>query len=861
VKKANTIFTILLMLGLYAPVRAQLVVGTSMTPAQLVQNVLVGTGVTVSNVTYSGVVGSLGNFTGGGTTNLGISSGVIMSTGLVNGTPAIGSAVGNNASTSHSMSPTPDADLYALSGYDTYDVASLEFDFIPLSDTIKFRYVFASEEYPEFVGLGFNDVFGFFVTGPNPLGGNYSSKNIALLPGTTLPVAIDNVNSGSYAIYFIDNAGMSGATIVYDGFTTVLTAWCLVTPCKNYHIKLAIGDAGDSVFDSAVFLEANSFSTNAVSISTFYTVPMAGSNAVEGCSDGIISFHLPSATPIPFNVTYTITGTATNGVDYTNIPTSVTIPAGQDSVSLIIHPIVDGIPEGTETVSLIVQTSVCGGYDTVNVAILDNQTMNIITSNDTTICAGSANIWAQVTGGIPTYFYTWSSGAGSASSAVVSPVVTTTYTITVTDICGSSATDNVTIYWGQGTADAGNDVTLCAGESTTLTAVGGTGGYLWSNGTTTASNSVTPAATTIYYVTAYGACNAFDSVTVFVNPSPAITATASSASIYMGDVVILSAGGGTAYQWYASPFDPSLSGQINSPSPAVTPQATTTYSVVGYDANGCSGSASVVVVVVPIYPEVNFYANPVSGCEPLIVQFTDTSSKVSPGAIYLWDFGNGYGSNLINPMAYYPHHGVYSITLTITNPGGYTGAMTQFDMITVHPKPVAIFETLPNREVTVFESTLSFFDKTIGSPSKWDWSFGDGDTSDQKDPYHEYLDTGSYTVVLKVTTQYGCTDTATTVVMVRPDYYIYVPNAFTPNEDGKNDIFFVQSGRIIPESFEMRIFTRWGQQIYFSDDLYKGWDGKYNDINANCDTYVYEIRFMDETYKTHRVTGTITLIR
>ena len=104
---------------------------------------------------------------------------------------------------------------------------------------------------------GYNDVFGFFVSGPNPAGGNYTNYNVARIPGTAVPVTIDNVNSGSYSSYYVNNG--TGLTVVYDGFTTVLTAWCLVTPCNQYHIKIAIGDAGDGAYDSGVFLEENSF--------------------------------------------------------------------------------------------------------------------------------------------------------------------------------------------------------------------------------------------------------------------------------------------------------------------------------------------------------------------------------------------------------------------------------------------------------------------------------------------------------------------------------------------------------------------------------------------------------------------------
>jgi gliding motility-associated-like protein len=838
----------------------QLYTYTTMTPVQLVQNVLVGTGVTVTNVQFTGLAGSIGNFTTGPVpTNLGLSSGVVMSTGLVNGSVAIGSAVGNFASNSNGTGSDPNLQSL-IPTYTINDACVLQFDFTPLSDTIRFRYVFGSEEYNEWVGSSFNDVFGFFVSGPNPMGGNYTNKNIALLPGTTLPVTIDNVNSGMNSVYYINNEAIGGTSIVFDGFTVVLTAWCLVVPCIQYHIKLAIGDAGDSAYDSAVFLEENSFSSNAVSISTYYSTPQAGSNAIEGCSDAIISFKLPVPAPNPFVVSYSIMGTATNGTDYTTITNSVTIPTGQDSVNLVIHPLLDGLTEGTESVTLVVQTSVCGGTDTVSIDIIDNIAMSLSASNDTTICGGSASIWASATGGITPYTYQWNNGIGNVPSATVSPTVTTTYQVTVSDLCGTTITESITVYIGQGNASAGNDVTLCEGESTTLTCIGGTG-YLWSNGASTPSIVVTPTTTTTYYVTAYGTCNAYDTVTVFINPLPVITASSSSGSISLGSSVTLSTSGGITYQWSSNPSDPTLATQSTSSSPTVTPQTTTTYNVVGWDANGCTGSASVTVIVIPVFPIVDFDGAPLSGCEPLLVQFYDHSSQIGVNATYFWDFGNGTTSTDVNPQAYYADHGIYDVSLTITNPGGYGSTLLASGYVEVYPSPIAIFEVVPNSQVTIIQSTVGFFDRSIGYPDKWSWSFGDGDTSDQSQVYHNYEDTGTYNVSLIVTTEHGCADTATTNVVVRPETYLFVPSAFTPNNNGTNDMFFVKGEGILDGSFTIRIFNRWGEEVFFSTDINQSWDGTHDGKKVPGGTYVYLIDFLDINYEVRHMKGYITVYR
>ncbi len=265
IKRKIIILLPLLLVLICTRLNAQLnvVAGTGLTPLQLVQNNLLGGGVTISNVTYCGssafiTYNNIGSFTtGGNPTNLGLSSGLVLASGGVLGAPG----PNNSSSSTTTVQPTTpdmsDPDLLTLvSGGATslHDAAILEFDFVPISDTVKFRYVFGSDEYPEFVNE-FDDVFGFFISGQNPTGPAYVKQNIALLPGTTTPISINTVNNGSSnagpcvnCSYYVNNS--NGTTIQADAFTTVLTAWAKVVPCTQYHIKLAIADANDRAYDS-----------------------------------------------------------------------------------------------------------------------------------------------------------------------------------------------------------------------------------------------------------------------------------------------------------------------------------------------------------------------------------------------------------------------------------------------------------------------------------------------------------------------------------------------------------------------------------------------------------------------------------
>jgi gliding motility-associated-like protein len=850
--------------------RAQLIL-TPGIPTNLVQNVLVGNGVTVSGVTYTGSASAIAEFSNGNTTNLGLTSGIVMCSGNYSDIPQ--GAI-NLASTNFGQ--PGDASLGTLTTNTSYDASVLAFNFSPLGDTIKFRYVFGSEEYPDYVCSDYNDIFGFFVSGPNPLGGNYVQKNIAIIPGTALPVAINTINSGvpgapggsswdpsgcislAYSSYFIDNS--SGATIVYNGFTTILTAWCLVTPCAQYHIKLAVSDAGDYVLDSGVFLEANSFSSSAITVNTFFSSPAAGTDAIEGCNNAFISFNLPSPATTPVTFNYTVGGTATNGTDYPLIPNSVTIPIGQDSAYISINPILDGITEGPESVIIIVQTSVCGGNDTIQFNILDNVAINVQTSNDTTLCGGQATIWASASGGVAPLGYLWDNGLGAVTTAVVTPAVTTTYTVTVTDFCGTTASADVIVYIGSGSAEAGPDDTICPTQQATLTASGGSA-YLWSTGGNTATINVSPLTTTTYYVTAFGTCNANDSVTVVVLPGPVVTATSNAPgnTINSGDLVTLSGNGATNYTWTSNPPDPTLAGQQNLQNPIVSPAVTTTYTVSGDDGSGCTGTASITIIVNVVNPQPNFGAYPIEGCEPLIVHFYDSSANVAPGATYYWTFGNGITSTDQDPIVLYETHGTYDVSLTVTNPGGAGGSITYYQYIHVYPHPVALFTTIPNHFTTILEPNYNFFDQSVGPPVKWSWSFGDGDTSNLQNCQHEYTDTGTYAVYLAVANEYNCWDTLFSYIEVRPDYTIFIPNAFTPNNDGKNDYFWIQGVGI--EDLVVRIFDRWGKMMFFSVDQNEGWDGKFEDKPAEVGTYVYQVTFRDPLLNYHTLHGQVTIIR
>lgn len=240
---------------------AQLVVDTTQTPGSVVENVFLSNGIFVANVTYNGVPmgtanGAVGSFTAANT-GLGIDAGIIMTSGSATNASGPNDETGSTAISTFGVSNDPDLDLLVTSY--SYDGSIIEFDFIATGDSLDFVYIFGSEEYEEFVGSAFNDVFGFFVSGPG-INGTFTNNavNIATIPGTSDPVAINTVNAGLNSQYFVLNNQVTD--IQYDGHTTPLHASIGgLTIGESYHIKLAVADISDSVLDSGVFLSGSSF--------------------------------------------------------------------------------------------------------------------------------------------------------------------------------------------------------------------------------------------------------------------------------------------------------------------------------------------------------------------------------------------------------------------------------------------------------------------------------------------------------------------------------------------------------------------------------------------------------------------------
>lgn len=350
-------------------------------PESLIRNYFIGEGVQILDIKFEGSPKATGYFQNG-LQDIGIEQGIVLGTGNID---KIDNPNTSESSTLTSNTDVINAELNNIIGIDTLkDVITYEITFIPSADTIQFNYVFASEEYPEYVCSNFNDVFGFFISGPNPNGGDYASKNIAIVPGTSnLPVSINNVNNGmagssGNAANCASNANLNysefyntvnSAHLTFDGILDPFIAAAKVVACETYTIKFSIGDANDFLKDSAVFLQGKSFSSNAVDVKA--VTVSANGTITEGCTDATLVFELPFPAIKEEIIPFSLIGTAINGTDYTSLPSDISIPLGQTSASISISPIEDNEAEPLESVGIIVTKGACN-KDTIWVGIEDN---------------------------------------------------------------------------------------------------------------------------------------------------------------------------------------------------------------------------------------------------------------------------------------------------------------------------------------------------------------------------------------------------------------------------------------------------------------------------------------------------------
>jgi|GEM_PF-1028478 len=850
---------------------AQLTVTPTGTAASLTAK-LAGAGVTIVSDTLVCNAQANGTFVSV-STPIALDSGVILCTGKASQASGTEPAL---TSTNLGSAGDPDLLPYVGSTATTYDACQLIIHFVPQGDTISFKYQFGSEEYRQSTCGVYDDAFAFFISGPG-VSASLPGVNMALVPGTNIPVAVNTVNSGvigttsgcalsnctvygpgsPFTAYYIDNTG--GTQVTYRGYTDVFIAKHNVIACDTYRIKMSIVDAGNALYDSGVFIAAGSLSSNTYSFSDTAavgaTIDGTPNSIVKGCSPAHVTIvaSYPNPTPVTLNLSYG--GTAVSGVDVAALPTSITMPAGATSTTFAIQGL--PTPVGGPRTLQVYLLSACGIADTVSLNILDSPSVSILTP-DTAICPG--NSFTIRTLGSAGLTYSWSPATALSSATVAMPVASptanTTYTLTASlpNSGCPSLTRSVTVTMGSGPVSINGPSVICAGQSITLisSVSGPSGTYSWSpasslNDAAVADPVASPTVTTVYTLTITDpltGCASVGSFSVTV-ASPAFTILTPDTTICSGDSaqVITSASG--SYTWSWSPAA-SING-ANTADPTVAPHVTTTYSATATDpASGCITTQQVTVSVVSILSAVNMPADSVF-CTGTYYTFSAGSSA---GNNIVWSFGPGDTVKGINPVVHaWAAAGTYTIII-MPSFAGCGNVISQ--VVTVFPQPYISLGQ--DTSVCLGGGPVVLYDHDNGATpgASWRWNTGAVTPSIVIDAPGTY-----YATVMAD----GCW--ASDTVNVENGCYIDLPNVFTPNGDGLNDYFFPRSllTRGLAK-FSMSVFNRWGQEIFSTTNTDgAGWDGRFNDVAQSEGVYVYVIDavFIDGQ-KFHKQ-GNVTLLR
>jgi gliding motility-associated-like protein len=589
--------------------------------AQQMVTSIMGKGYSVSNPKLTCPTGASGTFVST-TSNIGLGQGIVLTTGTlanVNGPNNQGAATGDN-------NAPGDADLDALEGEETKDACVLECDLVPSCDLFKIRYVFASEEYPQYVGSDFNDVFAFFISGPGITG----VRNIATVPGTTTPVAINNVNANINSQYFVDNK--NGQTVQYNGFTTPLTGSIKVVPCQTYHLKMAIADVKDGLFDSGVFIEAGSIDCPTAEI---VSPPVcANAASVDLCAPAGYTYDWPAGQP------------------------GATGPLNQQCLKV-------NAPKAGDvyTVNL---TAIGGGCPSVSKITLKGSDFSV---RDTAVCPGSAKFPLTVT---PLtngkYDFKWEPATNlsctDCQNPVFDPVSSQTYTITMSDKdvtnCNRIKTVKVTVGSSFTVTALGTEI--CEGETATITA-SGADTYIWQPGNLTGESvQVTPGTTTTYTVTGSkpnATCPGTANTTAVVTVRPKAIAAATDVTTCAGTAVKLTgviSGGANKGTWIGGSgiFSPDRNtlNAMYTPSIAEAVAGKAVLTLESEDPQGPCGKASkqltVNITPAPI---------PLAGADQVICAGSTVQLNGSFGdstAVGMWSGGKGtFTPNSLDPKAVY----------------------------------------------------------------------------------------------------------------------------------------------------------------------------------------------------------------
>ena len=700
-------------------------------------------------------------------------------------------------------------------------------------------------------GLSLTDVNITEDPGCDP-GENAYCQFINMTAGTTYAILVNNfsanmgftVNFGGTATFQGPNPNIaaapisicSGGSVVFNGSTSTNVAGGLNWNFSNGGSQASATGAGPhtisysnpgtftAILNGTDFAGCTSTETVTINVSPIPNAPQV--NTITYCQGATANALSATGTNLLWYPT------ATGGIGSSTAPIPSTANSG--TFSFYVSQTTNGCESPRAQLDVIVTPM---------------PTMDVPTNLEA--CPGEIIPSVTFTSSLSNVTYAWSNNtttiglAASGASSLPSfttvnstsndLVATISVTPTVGTCSGLPTTFTITIH-PLPPINAGSDVSICDGQSATLNATGGTN-YSWNNGV---QNGIqfTPVTSTTYTVsgTSTDGCINSDQVLITVNPIPTVFA-GNDTTICPNASFILNGSGAATYSWN--------NGVTNGVS--FIPSSTiSTYTVIGTSAGGCTNTDNMNIQFYPV-ENVSFSPDIVLGCSPLLVNFTNsTLNSVNCN----WDFGNGNTStNCGTASATFMQVGCYDITLSVTFSNGCTNSLTQPNLVCVEAPPLASFVPTPSI-LNEYDSQATFNNTTIGGVS-YIWNFGDSTAlSTLVNPEHDYagLPLGNYLVTLIAFSPSGCVDSVTSVIQIKEDLLIYIPNCFTPDQDEFNQFFeHVFTSGFDPFDYNLYIYNRWGQLIFESHDHTKGWDGAYGDDgNAHLvqdGIYTWKIEF------------------
>jgi gliding motility-associated-like protein len=631
----------------------------------------------------------------------------------------------------------------------------------------------------------------------------------------------------------------------------------LATPSTICNGSASDISATSSVSGTTYAWLPGNFTGSVVSVNPVSTTTYTVTGIVSGCTGSNIITVVVNPNPIvtPSAIPVSICNGVSSTLDVTSSVPGTTyswMPGGMINSSVIVNPIV------STTYTITGTAAGCTGSALVTVTLNPNPVITT-SASPSTICSSSSSS-LNANSSIAGTTYLWMPGNLSGSPVIVTPVSSTTYTVTGNAPAGCTGSSTVSVTVNTSIALSANSVppSICLGQSSQLTGYGADI-YSWTPGNLSGNSiTVSPSTTTVYTVngSSLAGCTGVTTITIIVNPNPVISATASPSSVCNGQATVLNAYGASNYQW--------IPGNLSGSSVSVIPNASTTYSVTGTDFNGCTGSATISVNYITT-PQVSIIASPGEGCSPLLVNFSYNTSGQIQDSSWFWNFDDPGSlnnvSNEINPSHVYNNGGIYVVQLNSTTIDGcYVHVL---DTVFVSAKPVADFYFSPDYAYT--NCPLIYFKDLSICASIWNWNFDDPSSSllnnsHLTNPVHSFSDSGTYHVQLIVENN-GCFDTVSKHVIIYLDALLFVPNAFTPNDDGVNDIFIPQITGVEDGSYFFIVFDRWGKEVFETSDVKQGWDGKYKGNDVSVGVFSYLIEYKEIKGIKHKTKGIITLVR